>query len=328
MRNKTPKEIIGSIFRQYQKELLYELEKAETMLNIKRISDSGKVLEIALKNLLQRLLPDYVGITRGIIFCSDCNEHSNEIDLILYDKRYFSGFVVEDWYTESISYISIDTVLGIISVKKKLSLSSLQEAISNISSVYSLKRSDITNQFHYDLNFGDILSYKNGCEVNKIFSCIVAFENELFYKTENGKKKIRRDNEIEKYLDEKSSELWFDGMNTDIIYTIDGTVFSPMILDENKNKWIKIMSTDILGEEKKSLRPYIENDIIKADTRLMLGYSYDFESPEISLGQFIAYLNYYCYQLVKSTPNINKIFDNFINRTVKTMMTKRHINEL
>jgi len=91
-KDKEPKELIHQIFKQYHKQLLFEFEKANTMLTMKRISDSGKVLEIALKNFLLRLLPDYVGVCRGVIFDSNCEKHSKEIDLILYDKRYFSGF--------------------------------------------------------------------------------------------------------------------------------------------------------------------------------------------------------------------------------------------
>ncbi|WP_273327851.1 DUF6602 domain-containing protein [Vallitalea guaymasensis] len=338
MREKTPSEIIQSIFIQYKKELIFEVQKAETLLNMKRVSDSGKTLEIALKTLLTRLLPDYVGITRGIIFDSDCNTHSNEIDLILYDKRYFSGFVVDDWGKENLSYISIDTVLGILSVKKTLDLYALKDAIKNISSVYKLSKKSVENQFHYDLNFGDSILYKEGSELNKIFSCIIAFKNDLFYKkqkdkeiikTDIGKQKykkiLRTDTEIQKYFDEKSSETWFDGMNTDIIYTLDGTIFFPMILDEGQNKWIKSFKIDKLGDKKNSLNPYIENDKINVDTRLILGYTYDFDKPEISLGQFIAYLQYYCGQLVKSSPDISKIFKNYLNRSIGTMVTKRRM---
>ena len=90
----TSNNIVESILKQYHTEFIFELEKANTMLKMNRISDSGKPLEFALKALLQNLLPDYVGITRGIIFDSSCNKQSKEIDLLLYTQSYFSGFVV------------------------------------------------------------------------------------------------------------------------------------------------------------------------------------------------------------------------------------------
>ena len=92
-------DLINDILKQYHSELISEIDKAETLLKIKRVYDAGQVLEIALKNLLQRLLPHYIGITRGIVIDSEVIEKSSEIDLIVYDKRYFSGFAKSSQYS-------------------------------------------------------------------------------------------------------------------------------------------------------------------------------------------------------------------------------------
>jgi hypothetical protein len=62
-----PKDIIDQIYRQYHSLLLAEVEKANTLIHLGRIYDSGSALEIALKKLLWQILPNYVGLTRGFV---------------------------------------------------------------------------------------------------------------------------------------------------------------------------------------------------------------------------------------------------------------------
>ena len=324
--NKT-RELILSIFKSYHSELKAEIDKANSLLKIKRIYDSGQVLEIAVTEVLARNLPDWVGYTRGVIIDTNANCISEEIDIILYDKRYFPGLVISKEGSESISCISIDVLLGVISVKKKLTRKSLKDAIKNIKSVTDLSRKAIPNQFHYDLNLGDTIIYKDGKDMGGFFSCIISYENDLFYREKNKKRVRRTPPEIIKYFDELCSEEWFDGTTVDHIYTVDGTVFFPLKLEGDK--WTKTNDIGMLSSQKKTIRPFIdENNTIQAGSNYCLSYSYNFESPEISLGNLVGFLQVYCAQLVKSSPKIHKWFDEFQKLDIETPMSSRNIEDI
>jgi hypothetical protein len=322
MKEKTPKEIVQQILKQYQTELVQEIEKATTLLELKRVYDAGRMLELALKNFLVKLLPSYVGITKGVIFSSDLSSHSEEIDLILYDKRYFPGFVIDNNITESISYISIDTVFGVISVKKTLDLKSWRDSVRNINSVYNLYRKSIKNQFHYNLGLNEkFLIYGKGEEVNKIFSCIFAAKNNFLYKRENRKKIKRSNDELIKYFDSFCSKGMLDSFRIDLIATLDGTIFFPVIYSADENVWHRSAETSILGTEKKAITPSIVDiakNLIRSNIEdVILGYSIEQANPEKTLGQFITYIQIFSSSLVKSQPDIHSIlkecFDSKIN---------------
>ena len=131
--------MIAQVFRQYHAELLAEIERADTLLAVKRIYDAGKSLEIAVASIIKRLLPDWVGVTRGKVISSDCKAESKEIDLIFYDKRYFSGLVVSGVGPDIFSYVCIDTVLGVLAVKKTLTKGELKDSVANLKSVTELR---------------------------------------------------------------------------------------------------------------------------------------------------------------------------------------------
>ena len=242
--------------KQYHSELIAEIDKAETLLRIKRIYDAGKVLEIAIRNKLLSTLPHFVGITRGIIVDSDVKHKSKEIDLIIYDKRYFSGLEIENSINDSVSLISIDTVFGVISIKKTLTISSLKDSIKNINSVYSLNRKELRNQFHYDLSFGKgLLNYKNGMELNRIFSCIVCFNNEFLYKTKKKIRVKREKEEIISYYNKLAKDGRFKNFNIDIVYTVDGTFIQPLIYNTLTKRWSRNIATSLLGTLKIPVDP-------------------------------------------------------------------------
>lgn len=322
----TPYEIIEKIFIQYHSELLAEIARADTMLGMKRIADAGKNLELALHATLSRVLPEWIGITRGIVVSSNCRANSEEVDLILYDKRYFPGLVVshDSSGSDHLSYISIDVVLGVISVKKTLGREELKSAIKNIKSVIDLDRKPLKNQIHFDIPLGGAISFRKGQEVNRIFSCIVSFENKLFYRIENRIRRLRTNDEITKYFDSIAGEEWFDGAFVDLIYTVDGTLFFPIAVNE-ESKWERTTDITLLSMPKQSIRPYIVDGVAKSDSRLALAYTYDFDNAASALGQFIMYLQIYCSQLIKASPNFYTWFRQFIDPDVREMMTIRKI---
>jgi len=239
-------ELINKILIQYRSELIAEIDKAETLLRLRRIYDSGQVLEIALKKLFKRLLPHYVGVTRGVVIDSSVKDKSAEIDLIIYDKRYFSGFEINDNLNDSVSVISIDTVFGVMSVKKKLTLTSLEESISNINTVYNLDRRSIQNQLHYDLNLGKSLSYKGGIELNRIFSCVITYENDLLFKTEEQKKVKRSEDEIRTYFNKIAEDGKFNDSKIDLIFSINGVLIYPMTYNQANGEILRVYIKELI----------------------------------------------------------------------------------
>lgn len=320
-----PEIVIEQAFRQYHAELLAEIERADTLLAVKRIYDAGKSLEIALIRVVDRLLPDWVGITRGKVVSSDCKAESKEIDLIFYDKRYFAGLVVSEVGPDVFSYISIDTVLGVVAVKKTLSKPELKDSIENLTSVTHLQRKPLTNQMHFDVPLTN-MTHRDGIELNRIFTGVVGYSNPMLYKQKNKKRVRKEDSEVKKTFDEVAAEDWFDGCPLDLLLTVDGSVFFPFVRGENG--WKRTVEIDKLMRPKKSLRPYIDGDEVKVDSDLALAYNYFFDEPHMALGQFIMYLQYYCSQLVKASPDFELFFAQFLDPNIRDMMTQRNVGDI
>ncbi|GHT24655.1 hypothetical protein AGMMS4957_18060 [Bacteroidia bacterium] len=311
--DKSPQEIIDAIFEQYRKQFDAALSQAETLLETKRIYDAGQKLELAFKNFFLQMLPEYVGITRGFVFDTECERHSNEIDLIFYDKRYFSGFPINEQGDDVLSYISIDVVLGIAQVKKTLTLDTWGESINNLNSVYSLKRQSKPNQMHYDSHSGGTIQYNGGISsTERIFSCILSGKNDMFYKIQDGIEVQMNNTEIKKYILTKTNEEKYHflriNMPIDLIYTLDGTLAYAWTFNEKTNTYQKDVAFDILGENKvlKWMMPLQNKPIIYTfDNRL--------DKPNTALGFALAYLNFWCKPLIKSTPKIEKILANYFS---------------
>lgn len=318
-----PDKLIRSVFQHYYSSLCSEIDKANSLLKLRRIYDSGQLLEVAFRAELEKNLPEWVGITRGFIVDSNVNKLSDEIDIIIYDKRYFSGLVVSENNEGNVSCISIDVVIGIISVKKKLTLPSLKDCISNIASVTSLERKIITNQLHNDIKLDGVISYRDGKPLNPIFSCIVAFENDLLYCQKKNQKVLKTPSELSAYYDKITSEDWFDNLTADIIYTVDGTIFYPLKL--SGDKWDKSFDLNLLSKPKKTIRPFIDNNVVHADSELCLAYSGDLENPEQALGLFTSYIQFYCAQIIKSSPNLHAWFNQL---DIEVPMVARHADDM
>lgn len=320
-----PETVIAQIFRQYHAELLAEVERADTLLAVKRIYDAGKSLEIAIVRIFNRLLPDWVGITRGKVISSDCKDESKEIDIIFYDKRYFSGLVVSEVGPDVFSYICIDTVLGVLAIKKTLAKPELKDSIDNLTSITDLRREPLKNRTHFDIPLIG-MTHRGGVELNRIFTGIVGYSNSFLFKRGDKKCARKNDTEVQATFDAICAEDWFDGAPLDLILTVDGSIFFPLSLGEKG--WKRTVEIEKLMLPKTSIRPYVDGDEVKADSNLVLGYNYSLDEPHLALGQFIMYLQYYCSQLVKASPNFELFFSQFLDPNIQDMMTQRNLDDI
>jgi len=73
-------------------------------------------------------LPNYLGIKSGFIVSID-DQLSNQLDVVIYDKRYTPPFIDEG----RISVIPIETVVGVIEANSKLS--SLDEILKRFEKI-------------------------------------------------------------------------------------------------------------------------------------------------------------------------------------------------
>lgn len=297
--------IISSIFKIYQAELEAEIERAEALLNIKRIYDSGKVLEVAFKNIMLRNLPSYVGITRGIIFDTKVEGQSKEIDMIFYDKRYFNGFEINSMGEDELSLISIDTVFGAISVKKTLTKSALLDCIDNISSVLELERASIRNQYHYDLDLGGI-KYDNGEEQNMIFTGIVAYRDKFI---------CSKNKEGEAKFNEDLKQIVSGDFRLDFIYSLDGMFCFPAHIPVGSNKAQMNLSLKSLGVKKSVASITSSNVLNTRDRGLFFSMINEIQKPERAIGLLIFSLNTYMKRMIRTSPNPQNLLQKLLSRS-------------
>lgn len=293
-------EVIMNLMAQYHTQLLHEVKTAESLLSFKRIYDAGQVLELAFKRFFLRILPSYVGITRGVVIDCKCEKHSDEIDLIFYDRRYFSGIPIRDQGDDTLSWVPVDVVLGVAQVKKTINLQEFKKATNNLTSVLALQRTPITNQTHFDMPLAEGYSLNDNADMNKLFTCILSAKNLLLYKTHSGKKTPRTREEVIAYFNKHPQ---FFVTPIDLLYTIDGSMFVPMEIEKNMI-YKKTTNHLCLGEAK--FYRGSSNDIpsgsylYEVDMRLE---SHD--KPEQLLGQLIVFISYWCKSLVKTTPDLS-----------------------
>ncbi|PHI18014.1 hypothetical protein CEQ90_20150 [Lewinellaceae bacterium SD302] len=298
-------ETIKRVVDQYYNELNTEIDKANSLLSIKRIYDSGQAVEIGFKKFLKKVLPSWVGITRGVIFDKDGIDQSQEIDIILFDNRHFSGLVIQNSDIDSISLISIDTVIGVISVKKTLDKKAFVDAVENIKSVYDLKRSDIINTLPNNLKLTGSLTIGEGINYNKIFSCIVAATDKVC-----GEKIIDENNPNEKGIVKFESLLKNEiikGYPVDLVYTIDGLFSYMSKYNSLKDTWYPCFDFDKIGLTKDFLKK-MDDKYITFHGDSVVSFSLDKVNPQKYLAQFIMSVSQYAAQLYKVTPNMYAVF--------------------
>ncbi|MDR0942774.1 MAG: hypothetical protein LBM19_04185 [Holosporales bacterium] len=301
-------EIFKRIFKQYYSKFLAERETANTMIALKRIPESGQIPELAFKNFFLSILPEYVGITRGIIFDRDGEKHSNEIDIIFYDKRCLNGFLINEKGDDSVSYISIDAVFGVVQVEKTLNWNTFDDAIKNLNSVYNLLPGIAQTSCGFQIGS---LRY-NSAESDKVFSCIFAMENKIFYKKdEAGTEKPMNNSEIIDCIEKNINKYSFlQNMLVDLIYTCDGSILNSY---EKNNEYSNLLSIMNLGEAKHWYKDqqYIEEQINKEKDALLYNFDRFSNEPEKALAIPIICIPYW-HNRIKNTPKIDKILGKYL----------------
>jgi hypothetical protein len=312
-------DVLDKILAQYYTQFQLEYKRADTLLTMRRIYDTGQTLELAFKHFFLSILPEYVGITRGVIFDTNGNKHSNEIDLIFYDKRYFPGFIVKENGDDQLSYISVDTVLGIASVKKTFDFKTWIDSIENLNSVYSLEKNKKEHQMHYDVSLGDGLNFDKA-PTDKIFSCILSSKCEFAHQKDKNmdedvfldiqtlsdvilkKSTSLKESDIDKY------KLLFTQMPVDLIYTLDGILAYSLEYNKTTNLYNKILGTKNLGCGKKFIQYIDQHD----SSSIAYGFDYRLDRYSSALGLVVVYVYYWCSNLIKCSPKMFMILDKYL----------------
>lgn len=126
---------LKSTFRKLSEQFAIEFEQLSR--EIGHNLTAGEAREAALRSLLQKYLPQRVGIDRGFVIDALGGE-SKQMDMIIYDKTV--GVVFE---ISGVKYFPCETVLAVGEVKSDItSRDKLQDALEKIRSVKELDRSN------------------------------------------------------------------------------------------------------------------------------------------------------------------------------------------
>ncbi|CBW25698.1 hypothetical protein BMS_0799 [Halobacteriovorax marinus SJ] len=124
----------------------------------------GTNREDIIKSFLETVLPSKYGFGKGEVVTSN-NEHSGEMDIIIYDKDKCPKLIYEDGH----ALFPIEIVYCVIQVKTSLNSTELKSAYKNIE---SLKKIIPKQGFTHDDNMG----MKTGLGAPNIVGLVVAFE--------------------------------------------------------------------------------------------------------------------------------------------------------
>jgi len=94
----------------------------------------GRAREIFISNLIRPFINPNIGVCTGIIIDSK-NNHSSQIDVILYDQKVIPPFLL----MENEGVIPYESVLATIEVKSKLDATKVVESVINARSIKVLK---------------------------------------------------------------------------------------------------------------------------------------------------------------------------------------------
>ena len=121
----------------------------------------GEFRETILRNVLRRHLPQSIGIGKGFILTSETT--STQTDIIFYDTTKPVLFKEGE-----LLILTPDAVLGAIEVKKRVTRTELEEALTKLSDIVEMTRHNITPKF-----FG-LFAYENSVDADPLLSAIKA----------------------------------------------------------------------------------------------------------------------------------------------------------
>lgn len=163
----------------------------------------GTNREDLVKNFLESVLPSKYGFGKGEVVTSN-NEHSGEMDIIIYDKEKCPELI----YEEGHALFPIEVVYGVIQVKTSLTSSELKSAYENIE---SLKKIIPRHGFTHDNRMG----LRSGLSSPQIIGIVVAFE---------ATRELETIAQQMKSLDNQLSEIKY---RPDFIVTLDYGIVGP-----------------------------------------------------------------------------------------------------
>lgn len=151
---------VSKLFKAISKKMKIDFE---TSADFKHNGNRGSFREDAVKKYLENgKLPENFGITSGEVI-SQYSQSSKQIDLIIYNKN--SSIIFET--SQSTNIFPIESVLGIIEVKSKLSRKKLLEGLENIKSLKQIYSPQLIQR-----NYGGVmkLGYYNTPPFGVIFA--------------------------------------------------------------------------------------------------------------------------------------------------------------
>lgn len=229
-------ELLAKIDQTYLARLSAEVAAAEAMFAAQRVSDTGRALEIAVSRFLGHLLPSHIGVGRGHVASRDWATASEEIDIILFDRRYVAGFPYVGHPNDpgsGLALFAANAVLGCIAVTKTLSWTKLRKSMANLQTAKELLLPEtVTNTMHFDVPVGGAASFRGGVTLDRSLTAVIGFEGRFLSQNRKGKRCPYEGRELIQRLDRLAAQSWFSGSRLDLIYTVDGVVAYPMITSE------------------------------------------------------------------------------------------------
>ena len=306
-------------------EFAAEVTRAETLLAAQRISDTGSALEIALSRFLGRLLPTHIGIGRGHVASRDWSEVSEEIDLVLYDRRYAAGFPYlgePGQPGEHIGLFSADAVIGCVAVTKTLTRAKLKSSLANLKTATDLAPADMANRLHFDLEVTGAMTFRDGRLVNPVFSAVVGYTDQIFTSLSKGVRswvtdEARRDRRLDSLLEIEG----FRGSQVDLIYTVDGILLYPMEPSESGLRHPELPSSWI-GQEKgyvwvEERETGVETlGLSPGDPPLLLFEDHREADPAVALRLFLTHIISASSWIVRRTPEFGQLMGPATQRRV------------
>lgn len=102
------------------------IEKSSFIGGLKHPGEKGMFREFFISEILSPLLPHHYGITSGIIVDAN-NNQSNQLDVIIYDKRKLPPLLMRD----GAGIIPLDSTLIVIEVKSTLTRKDLETSLTS-----------------------------------------------------------------------------------------------------------------------------------------------------------------------------------------------------
>jgi len=111
----------------YQKQILtqieYAINKAKVIGDLTNPSLKGRFREILIRDLLEPLLPNDIGVVNGVILTHN-NKQSKEQDIVIYDKQILPPILIE----EKSGFFPIESALYTIEIKSILNSYELKKS--------------------------------------------------------------------------------------------------------------------------------------------------------------------------------------------------------